>query len=189
MSQVDFYYDYASPWSYLASEIADRVLPGVPLAYKPIYLRGFPQFRTGVPHDAPRLQYQARDLHRCTTHHGVELVFNGAFPVNGVHALRAALWAQAHAPERFADLHRALFRAAWHDNVDIGRKDAVLAIAAAAGVTPDLDDATIKDRLRAETDRAISRGAFGVPSFFLGDDLYFGHDRMDYLMRAWKAQR
>lgn len=186
---VDFYFDYASPWSYLASEILERQLPGVPVAHKPIYLRGFPQFRTGVPHSPNRLQYEVKDLRRCSQHHGVEVVFNHAFPVNGIHALRAAIWTQTHAPALFPALHQQLFRAAWHDDVDMGDKARVLAVAAAAGVTPDLDDPAVKETLRAETDRAQQRGAFGVPSFFLGDELFFGHDRMDYLFRAWQARR
>jgi 2-hydroxychromene-2-carboxylate isomerase len=190
---VDFYYDYASPWSYLANAILERALPGVAVNYKPMYLRGVPAFQTGVPYDAPRLQYIIRDLRRCTLRWDVPVQFPAGFPLNGVHALRAAMWAQEQAPEKFRVLHDALFAAAWRDNRDVSQKDMVVTLAGEAGLDATalragIDDPALKQRLREQTDAARARGAFGVPSFFLGDELFFGHDRLDYLRRAIDAQ-
>jgi 2-hydroxychromene-2-carboxylate isomerase len=191
---VEFYYDYASPWAYLASEILERALPGVPVELKPVYLRGFPQFRTGVPWDGKRLAYIAADLRRCAAQWEVPMTINSAFPVNGIHMLRGALWLKEHLPERFGAYHRAMFRATWRDDRPVTGRDVVIELAGALGVdatafAAGLDDPAIKERLRAETDSVQARGAFGVPSFFLGGELYFGHDRMDYLLRAWQAAR
>lgn len=184
---VDFYYDYASPWSYLASEIIERALPGVTIVYKPAYLRGFPQFAKGVPLSALEAAYGMKDLHRCTTHWQVPFTFTPHFPLNGVHALRGALWAQAHGG--FPAYHQLAYRAAWREGRDIGQKQTVIDVAGEAGLdkaafAAGLDDQVIKDALRAQTDEVQKRGAFGMPTFFAGDEMYFGHDRMDYLRRA-----
>jgi 2-hydroxychromene-2-carboxylate isomerase len=192
MTPIEFCFDYASPWSYLASEILDRQLPGVPVTHVPIYLRGFPQFATGIPYDAPRLQYLVADLRRCTEHWGVPLQVPPGFPLNGLYALRGALWVQAHARERFAAYHQAAFRAAWRDALEVSRKEVVIGVAAgigldAAAFAAGIDAPELKDRLRAQTDAARARGAFGVPTFFVGAELFFGHDRMDYVRRAVAA--
>jgi 2-hydroxychromene-2-carboxylate isomerase len=190
---VDFYFDYASPWSYLADSILDRTLPGVSVNYRPIYIRGLPAFSKGLPYDMTRLQYIAKDFVRCTAFWGVHQQFPSDFPINGIYALRISLWTQVHAPDRFLECHRALFQAAWRDDREIANKQVAVDVAAgrgldAAALSSGIDEAAIKDALREQTSRAMERGVFGVPSFFLGDELYFGHDRLDYLRRAVEAQ-
>jgi 2-hydroxychromene-2-carboxylate isomerase len=187
MPAVDFYFDYASPWSYLADAIRARVVPSATFALRPVYLRGFARFNGGLPYAPQQLRYIGLDLLRCTRRWDVPLHFPSVFPVNGVHALRALLWTQRHAPERAEDLHARFFRAAWRDDRNVSTKEVVAELAAEAGVTPDLDDAPVKDELRAQTAAAQARGAFGVPSFFWGDELFFGHDRLDYLAAAVAA--
>ena len=189
MSSVEFFFDYASPWSYLASEIASRQLPGATIVHRPVYLRGFPQFTTGVPYDAARLSYLAADLRRCTAHWGVPLQVPPEFPLNGLYALRGALWVEEQAPERFAAYHQAMFRAAWRDATPVSKKDEVVRVAAGAGLDPaafaaGIDAAEIKDRLRAQTDAVRGRGAFGVPTFFVGQDMFWGQDRLHFVDAA-----
>src|SRR5207249_2870762 len=155
---------------------------GAEIVYRPIYLRVFPAFTNGLPYDMPRLQYIITDLQRCCVHWKVPIDFPSEFPINGLTALRIALFAQAHAPEKFAAVHQALFRAAWRDQVEISKKEIALEVGARAGLDPaalkaGIEAAEIKEKLRAQTAEAIERGAFGAPTFFLGDELYFGHDR------------
>jgi 2-hydroxychromene-2-carboxylate isomerase len=187
MSQaVEFLFDYASPWSYLVNELLDREpLPG--LRYRPIYLRGLEAFAQGLPYNAAKAAYLLRDLSRCAEHEGVELSFPSVFPINGLYALRGALLAQERGD--FPAYHRALFRAAWREDRDISRKEVVLEVLAAAGLPREafaagLEGPAIKDRLRQDTADAQERGVFGVPSFFVGDELFWGHDRLGYARRA-----
>jgi 2-hydroxychromene-2-carboxylate isomerase len=191
---VEFVYDYASPWSYLASEIIARQLPGASVQYRPVYLRGFPRFKEGIPWRGPQLGYIATDLRRCTQHYDVRVHFPSHFPVNGLYGVRGALWVQEHAPSEFADYHRAMYAAAWRDDREIGNKDIAIEVAAAAGIdkgafAAGIELPEIKEKLKAQTEAVQQRGAFGVPTFFLKDaqgrdDLFFGHDRMEYVARA-----
>jgi 2-hydroxychromene-2-carboxylate isomerase len=184
---ISVYYDYASPWSYLASELVEKKLPGETIDWRPIYLRGLPQFREGMPYSAAKLRYLGLDLLRCAEHEGVPVRFPSVFPVNGLYAVRGAL--AARALEAFSVYHAAMFRAAWRDDRDVSRPEVVVEVAAAAGLdrerfTALLHAPATKEQLRADTAAAEARGVFGVPSFFVGDELFWGHDRMDYVARA-----
>jgi 2-hydroxychromene-2-carboxylate isomerase len=114
--------------------------------------------------------------------------------VDGLQALRAAYVAQERGA--FDRYHPKAFRATWAESRDMANKDVVLdLLAEALGAPSDaraelaaaIAAQPIKDKLRAETERAIARGVFGVPAFFVGDELFWGHDRLDYVARAARA--
>jgi 2-hydroxychromene-2-carboxylate isomerase len=128
-----------------------------------------------------------RDFARCASHARVPAALPTNFPINGLYALRGALVAEGRG--ELPAYHRALFRAAWRDDRDISDKAVVLSVVEAAELpraayAAGLDDAGVKARLRRDTEAAAARGVFGVPSFFVGDDLFWGHDRLDYARRA-----
>lgn len=188
MKNVALYFDYASPWAYIAEELLPRKLPGIAVTHHPIYLRGLETFAKGMPYTGAKLQYQARDLARVAEHEAVTLVPPTTFPIDGLHALRAAYVAQDSGA--FDRYHRATFRATWAEQRDIGNKDVVarlLAEAIGASEAVALEAMTaqsIKDRLRDATTQAEARGVFGTPTFFVGDEMFWGHDRFDYVARA-----
>lgn len=185
---VDFYFDYASPWAYVANELVTRKLPGVTIVHRPIYLRGLETFSQGVPYGSAKLAYLTRDLQRCADYEGVPLTPPASFPINGIHALRAAYVAlDSGGFDRF---HRAAFRGAWAEGRDISEPSVVAAILAdaigstAAVALESMTAQAVKDRVRAATDEAVARGVFGTPTFFVNDEMFWGHDRMDYVGRA-----
>lgn len=185
---IDFYFDYASPWSFLASELLERELPGVSVTLRPIYLRGLEAFASGMPYGPDKLTYLARDFARCAEHQGIEVQPPASFPINGIHALRGALVAEREGA--LATYHQAVFRAAWRHRRDISDKVVVAQIAAELGlpaVAEGLDDPAIKQSLKERTEAAKKRGVFGVPTFAAGDELFWGHDRMAYVARAAAA--
>lgn len=176
---VEFWFDYASPFSYLASELVPRRLPGAVIDHKLLYLRGLEAFSKGVPFTAAKLQYLVADLRRCADEAEVPIDLPPTFPVNGLYALRGGLAAQrAGCFERY---HTPMFRAAWRDRRDISRKEVVVEIATELGlgdVAGALDDPAIKDLLKTQTEGAARRGVFGAPTFFVGTAMFWGHDRM-----------
>ncbi len=185
MSSVQFLFDYASPWAYLANALVDRRLRGATLEHVPVYLRGFETFAKGLPYGPAKLQYQMQDLRRCSQHEGVAVTLPSVFPINGLYALRGALAAQRDGS--FGVYHDAMFAAAWKDGLDVGNKAVVAELARGwglAAVAEALDDPALKDALRQGTEAAAKRGVFGVPTFLVGEELFWGHDRMDYVARA-----
>jgi 2-hydroxychromene-2-carboxylate isomerase len=187
MPKVEFLYDYASPWAYLASELLERRLAGAEIVYQPVYIRGFEAFSKGLPYGADKLRYVMHDLVRWSEHEKIPVRIPSVFPVNGLSALRGA-----HAARQlgaFASYHKAMFDAAWRDDRDISQKDVVIAVAGEVGLdraafTQAIDSQPIKDRLKADTGAAAARGVFGVPTFFVGDQMFWGQDRMDFVARA-----
>lgn len=191
MKSVEMYFDYASPFSYIASELLERMLPGVTIIHRPIYLRGLEMFAKGPPYVGPKLSYLMVDLQRVAAHERVPLAPPAAFPIDGLQALRAAYVAQERGA--FDRYHPLAFRATWAESRDIASKDVVVDLLARALDAPSdaraelaaaIAAQPIKDKLRSETERAVARGVFGAPTFFVGEDMFWGHDRMDYVARA-----
>jgi len=189
---IELYFDYASPWSYVTSELLPRKLPGVAVTYRPIYIRGLEAFAKGLPYTGAKLAYLARDLQRCADHEGVVLAAPASFPVDGLHMLRAAMVAlEAGAFDRF---HRDMFRATWAEQRDtsdkafVARKLATALGSSEALAAEAMANPATKERLRADTAAAEARGVFGVPTFMVGDEMFWGHDRFDYVARALAAR-
>ena len=193
MKKVEFFFDLSSPYSYLAATqmrpLAERT--GAEIAWKPMVLGAV--FKTvgnempaRVPHKA---RWMGNDLQRWADHYGVEWRWSSHFPVNAIKAMRLVLVDEAKA----ADVTLAAFRALWVEDRDIttpgelgriaetGGLDAAAALAA-------IETPAIKDRLRANTDEAIARGAFGAPTMFVGDEMHWGNDRLQFVEAALRRK-
>ncbi len=184
---IDFYFDYASPWAFLANEVLDKYLPGAEVRYKPIYLRGTETFAKGLPYTAAKMRYMMQDFHRCAEREGVSGHVPKVFPINGLYALRGALWAQENGG--FDTYHQTVFREVWQHDGNISDKNVVIALAVKAG----LDKATftegfasdaIKEQLKTRTADAVALGLFGVPTFFVNGEMFWGYDRLPFVARA-----
>lgn len=185
--QIEFFYDYVSPYSYLANSQLDRLNADV--IYRPILLGGLMQSIGNNPPArlAPRGDYMFKDLARWAACYKIPFAMNPAFPVNTIKALRVALVAQEE--ERLAAVHQPLFDAVWAHQLDVNDDGVIRQIVTAGGLEPDdvmqriaADD--IKGQLRANTDEAIERGAFGAPTFFVDGEMFFGNDRLQFVEAA-----
>jgi 2-hydroxychromene-2-carboxylate isomerase len=97
--------------------------------------------------------------------------------------LRAAVAAQRHG--RFAEFHSAAFRAIWEHGQDLSKEAALRHLLSDVGIDPALIEGDeIKHQLRVNADEAVSRGAFGAPTFFVGDEMFWGNDRLDFVEEA-----
>ncbi len=185
--EVVFCYDFASPYSYLADCMIDQALGEYPvdLVRTPVYLRGFESFSKAPPH-AAKLAYLARDIMRCAEFLGIPLAAPKSFPVNGLYLLRGSVFL-AERPELSAFMVAA-FRATWAEAREVSSAEHAADIAAEVGVDRDeflaaISTPTVKEQLKRNTEACVARGGFGVPSFFVGDEMYWGHDRIDQLCR------
>jgi 2-hydroxychromene-2-carboxylate isomerase len=191
---VEFFYDYASPFSYLADcrlpDIARR--RGAEIVYRPAIL-GVLIVESGnqAPPTVPaKMKYMNADMRRWADHLRVPFASNPAFPVRSITLMRAALVAQDTGV--FDRFHPAMWRAMWVDGVNLGDNEALARALANAGLdAPAILQATqtdtVKARLKANCDEALARGAFGMPTFFVGDEMFFGNDRLDFVDAALAA--
>lgn len=188
----EFLFDYGSPFSYLAnlqlSGFARRNAATV--IYRPILL-GAVLKATGnsSPMAVPaKARYFAVDLRRWATRYGVMFKLNPyPFLGNTLALMRAAVAAQRRGV--FAAYHDAIYRAIWADGLDLGEQAIVGGVLQRAGLDPgELIAASasdeIKQELRRNTDGAVARGVFGAPTFFVGDEMFWGNDRFDFVEEA-----
>jgi len=132
-----------------------------------------------------------RDLDRWVCRYGVDFAFNPAFPMSTVAALRAAFAAEDAGV--FAPYHEAMFRAAWVERKNLADAAVLSDVIAKAGLdAPALLAAAASDpckaKLKANVEEVLlARGGFGLPSFFVGDELFFGNDRLEFVEAALSA--
>jgi 2-hydroxychromene-2-carboxylate isomerase len=192
---IEFYFDYGSPFSYLADArlpaIAGRT--GAAIVYRPMLL-GAVLKATGnaSPMTVPaKARYMGRELERWAKDYGVPFERNPfPFLANTLRLMRGAMASRKLGV--FDRYHPAVFSAAWGHPVDLGDDAAFRAVLLGAGIDPaelfrSIDDPGTKDELRQATELAVDRGVFGAPTFFVGDDMFWGNDRLDFVERALRA--
>ena len=181
---IDFYFDFSSPYGYLAAEKIEPLAAkhGRGVTWRPMLLGAAFKVSGGAPLPSIPLKgdYSRRDFVRSARFHNVPFRIPQPFPVGTVAACRA-FYASPEA-KRVA-LAKALLRAYFTENVNIGEADNVLKVAAAVGLTPDINDPAVKDRTRAEVEAALAKGVFGSPYVIVDGEPFWGIDRFDQLER------
>lgn len=196
VGEIEFFFDVASSYSYLAAVAAPGVAEaaGLPVRWRPMLLGAvFKATGNASPALVPaKARWMMGDLAREAARAGVPFVFPARhFPPNSLLPMRALCAVAEGEVPRAA---RALFDAFWVRGGDVGAAAVVVEALDGAGfdgaaVVARASAQEVKDRLRANTDEAVARGAFGAPSFFLGDALYWGHDRMGALAEDARGAR
>ena len=195
MSPIEFYFDFSSPYSYLASEQIERLAAkyGRKVAYKPMLLgAAFKTSGMAPLTDIPlKGDYSRRDFARSARYAGVPFNMPNPFPVATVTAARALLWVQQAHPERANDFVHALLRAYFVQGRNIGDAPVVAQVADELGLDTAtmalaVQDPAVKDRLKRTVDEAIARGVFGAPFMFVDGEPFWGHDRLPQVER-WLA--
>lgn len=196
---VEFFFDYGSPFSYLA----DALLPGLAarcgarVEHRPMLLGAvFKATGNRSPMQEPveaKRRYGGLALQRSALRAGAPFRINPHFPINTIALMRTAVAAQRSGC--FEPFHRAIYPAFWAEEKNLGDPDVISAVADAAGLDgrallAAAGDDAVKAELRANTDEAVRRGAFGAPTFFLGEEMFFGVDHLPHLEAALvKASR
>ena len=193
---LEFFFDVGSPTTYLAYTQLPTLAAecGAAVAWRPMLLGGvFKATGNASPVTVPaKGRWMLGDLQQWAGRWGVPLVFNPYFPVNTLTLMRGAVGLQMREPERFQRYLEIVFGAMWRaprnlgdaevlaqtlteDGLDAGR---IAALAA---------DPEVKARLVANTEEAVARGVFGAPTFFVGERMFFGQDRLDFVREALRA--
>jgi len=190
MPTLEYFFDYVSPYTYVANSQVGKL--DAEVSYRPMLLGAVLQ-ATGnrPPREVPaKGRYLSLDLKRWAAHYGIPFDWPDSFPQKTVTALRLAIVASREGS--FAKIHQPLFDAAWRDGRDLGDPAVLTDILATAGLdaaamlqAAGQDD--VKAELRANTEEAVERGVFGAPTFFVGDEMFFGNDRFGFIERALAA--
>lgn len=198
MPRVDFIFDYGSPNAYLAHRVIPEIeaRTGVSFNYLPCLLGGIFKLTanqsplTAFAQVKGKLAYEQLEMQRFVAQHGIsEFRMNPYFPINTLDLMRMAAGLELEGGaglERFSD---DIFHVMWEDPRNMNDPDIVSATLKELGYNATLmlnrcQFPEVKARLIVNTEKAVARGVFGVPSFLVGDQLFFGKDRLPQVEQA-----
>ena len=191
MKKLEFFFDYSSPWTYLAfsriEDIASR--HNAELVWRPILVGGVFNAVNQAVYESrahpvkPKTRYYGKDLQDWARYYGLKFKMPtvAVDKVKVVNTMRGAYVALEHG--KIAPYSRAAFEGFWAEDRDIGQESVLADIARQAGLDPDellrkIKEPEYKDKLRVATEELIERGGFGSPTFFVDGNLFFGNDRL-----------
>ena len=196
MPTIEFFYDFVSPYSFLAATqlegLAKRT--GAIIEPKPFVLGAVfkaPENRAPATVE-PKAAYMLNDLDAWAALYGVPFAMPASFPALTIKAMRMVVAAGAR--EDAWKLTDRFFRAYYSEALDLRESDVLLKLAAEIGLDGTAllaatESPAVKDQLKAHGDDAVARGAFGAPTFFVGDQMFVGNDRLQFVERAARGER
>jgi len=193
---IDFYFDFSSPYSYLASERIEEIAArhGRAVRFRPVLLGV--AFRASGQRPLTEVplkgEYSRRDFARCARFLGVPFRMPDPFPIGTVDAARVVVWLQQVDPARIPDFVHAGYRAFFVHGRNLSDRAVLAEVVQEAGIDAGaamaaIAGAPVKDALRAQVEQAIARGVFGAPFMMIDGEPFWGHDRFPQIER-WLAQ-
>jgi 2-hydroxychromene-2-carboxylate isomerase len=189
----DYYFDFGSPASYLAftqlPQLSEQT--GASAVFKPMLLGGI--FQATGNHSPVTIpakgKYTFNDFARFAKRYNVPLSMNPNFPINTLMLMRGAIGLQMTDATRFMPYCEAMYHAIWVDALNMNDPATVGIALSQAGFEPAAmlalaNAQSTKDALKAATEEAVARGVFGAPTFFVGDTMFWGQDRIDFVREA-----
>jgi 2-hydroxychromene-2-carboxylate isomerase len=187
---VDFYFDYLSPYAYLAWTCLPEVTDprGVEIAPRPVLFAGLLNHwgQLGPAEIPPKNIHVFKDTHRFAALRGIPLRSPRYHPFRPLIALRVSLAVVAR--DRQKSVITALYKAGWVEGIDLGDRMEIRQALDDAGLNGEeliaaAEEPLAKDTLRAETDAAIDGGVFGIPTMIVDGELFWGLDQLQHLER------
>lgn len=190
---VEFLFDVGSPYTYLAYHQLPKIAQaqGAEIIWTPVLLGGiFQATGNASPAEVPaKGRYSNVDLQRWANAYGVPIQMNPHFPINTLSLMRGAVAMQMRGEEAFHRYLRAVFCAMFEKPRNMNLPAEIGAVLAQAGFDPmefmaQIGEQSVKDRLKENTTAAVARGVFGAPTFFVGEEMFWGQDRLAFVAEA-----
>jgi len=193
MKSVEFYFDLGSPYSYLAYyrllQIAEQ--QEIQIVYKPILLGGvFKATGNRSPIEIPvKGVYSILDMQRWAEYYQIPMQMNPHFPMNTLTLMRILTGVQLLHVEKFEQVLKLLFDAMFGTPQNLNEPTVLAEVLKPSGFSVEdimsmVQSDVVKQKLITETEQAIQRGLFGAPTFFVGDEMYWGQDRLHFVEQA-----
>ena len=190
---AEFFFDFGSPTTYLAhTQMAQLAADtGAAVVYRPMLLGGvFKATGNASPVTVPaKGRWMGQDMARFAQRYQVPFAHNTHFPINTLTLMRGAAGLQLRDPQALMRYVDAVFNAMWVQPCNMGDPAVLAQVLGAAGFEAEpfmalVSDPEVKAALVATTEEAVARGAFGAPTVFVGDAMFFGQDRLDFVREA-----
>ena len=193
MKSVEFYFDLGSPYSYLAYyrllQMAEQ--QEIQIVYKPILLGGvFKATGNRSPIEIPvKGVYSILDMQRWAEYYQIPMQMNPHFPMNTLTLMRILTGVQLLHLEKFEQVLKLLFDAMFGTPQNLNEPTVLAEVLKPSDFSVEdimsmVQSDVVKQKLITETEQAILRGIFGAPTFFVGDEMYWGQDRLHFVEQA-----
>ena len=194
IKSIDFYFDFISPYSYLAYKRIKLINKKNELRinYKPILLGGLHKLGgiTAPAFNEQKMKNMKNDCELVALKNKINFKWNTKFPMNTLYLMRGYLVIKDDLKEKFFNI---CFDAYWKDNVDINDEKNVVEILDLIKIDKDkffkgIQDIQIKDELKRLTSEAFEKDIFGAPTFVVNNKIFWGQDRLDYALDEYNLK-
>ena len=190
---VTFCFDFGSPYSYLAYNYLSPIKEaGAQIDLKPVLLGGIFKATGNQPPATVQKkgEYMFKDIQRWANKLDISFKMNPYFPILTVPHMRGAILAQKK--DILEDYMQSMFDSMWLKGLNLNDQEILTQVASESGIDPNdfaegISSDEIKNELKENTQFAIDKGAFGVPTYFLEDEMFWGIDSIKFLLDALKS--
>ena len=183
--KIDFYFDFISPYSYLAHKKI-RIVKNVNFNYKPVLVGGLHNLQgiTAPAFIKPKLKHMISDCDLIAKKDKSNFIWNSNFPINSLNILRGYLFINAEKKYLYLDV---MFDAYWKDNLDISNEEIFKTLLEKIKIEPisffdGIKDPKIKEELKNVTQEAHDKEIFGTPTFVVNNKIFWGQDRLEFAL-------
>lgn len=189
IKSFQFYYDFVSPYSYLAHKEIKKIEEKfhIKINYMPIFLGGLHKLAAiQAPAFIPlKAKFMIRDCKLLAEKNNIEFKFNSYFPIKSLNLMRGALIAEQQ--EVSNEYVNIFFDAIWKNNLDLNNIQLIEKLLKKINIPSnkflkDINNTETKERLKKKTLDAFEKGIFGVPSFYINNKMFFGQDRLQFVL-------
>lgn len=195
MKKIEFYFDFGSPYSYIAYHQLKKYQNeyNIEIIYHPILLGAvFKATNNTSPAMIPqKAKYIFKDLNDSAKYWSIPFKFNPNFPINTFFLMRGAVGFQEKYPEQFDHYVATVFKAMFEQPVNLNDEAVVKSTLESNGFSYEsyqnlINDSEIKDLAKIKTQHAVERGLFGAPTFFINNEMFWGQDRLHFIEQQLK---
>tara|TARA_B100001057_G_scaffold32904_1_gene29829 strand:- start:5768 stop:6346 length:579 start_codon:yes stop_codon:yes gene_type:complete len=188
---IDFYFDFISPYSYLAHKKLDILYKKININYKPILLGGLHKLGgiTAPAFNKHKMKNMKNDCELVAVKNKIEFIWNSKFPINSLYLMRGYIAVKDEMKKVFLD---SCFDAYWRENLDIADEKNINKILQKVGLKrneflENIQNPKIKDELKELTQKAFDKDIFGAPTFIVNNKIFWGQDRLDYAIDEYNS--
>jgi len=183
--EIDFYFDFISPYSYLAHQKI-KSIKNVNFNYKPVLVGGLHNLQgiTAPAFIKPKLKHMISDCDLIAKKNKSNFIWNSKFPINSLNIMRGYLFTNAENRDLYLNV---MFDAYWKDNLDISNEEIMKNLIKKSKIEPisffdGIKDPKIKEELKNVTQKAHDKEIFGAPTFVVNDKIFWGQDRLEFAL-------
>ena len=187
--EVEFYFDFISPYAYLAYKKIQSLPKDIKIKYKPVLLGALHNLEgiTAPAFIKPKLKHMISDCDLIANKNKSNFIWNSKFPINSLSVMRGYLFINAENRELYMNV---MFDAYWKDNLDISNEKILKNLIEKCKINSSkffdgIKDLKIKDELRSITQEAHDKGIFGAPTFVVNNKIFWGQDRLEFALEEY----